>query len=81
MQSLPNSAVPLALVGPVLKVGSGYAFDTWTVQDGLSSCLPYRRLDDARYGRTATIRHIGQHAIDCTTRDEFVALVGRRDLQ
>ena len=81
MQSFLNSDGPLALVGPVLKVGNGYAFDTWTETQGLLSCAPYRRLDDARYGRTATMRHIGRHAVDCATRDEFVALVERRSLQ
>ena len=81
MQRLLNSDGPPALVGPVLKIGNGYAFDTWTETQGLLSCAPYRRLDDARYGRTATMRHIGRHAVDCATRDEFVALVARRSLQ
>ena len=81
MHSFPNSDAQLALIGPVLKVGNGYAFDTWTKAEGFSSCTPYRRLDDARYGRTATMRHIGEHAVDCATSDEFVALAARRSLQ
>jgi hypothetical protein len=61
----------LVLIGPVLSVGGGYAFDTWTPQDGLLSCSPYRRFEDARYGRTATIRNVSGRAIDCETHDEF----------
>lgn len=80
-----SQAIAHALIGPILFVRGGYAFDTWTPSEGLSSCAPYRRIDDARYGRKSIIRRIGTGAVDCATHDEFAAQIsdtmrkGRRD--
>jgi len=43
------------VVGPVLTRPGGYAFDIWTVEDGISHGYVYRRLEDARYARDAAI--------------------------
>ena len=43
------------LVGPILATAGGYAFDTWTVEQGTSPGYVYRRLEDAHYARKTII--------------------------
>jgi hypothetical protein len=66
-----------AVIGPVLKRGDGYVFDTWMPGRGLSRGYPYRRIEDAIYARNATIWRLGRdrtlNATVCQTLDEFVA--------
>jgi hypothetical protein len=64
------------VVGPVLTREGGYAFDSWTPEDGLSRGYIYRRIDDAQYARTVEVRsrnkrYAGQ-TVACSTMDEFV---------
>jgi hypothetical protein len=63
------------VVGPVLTREGGYAFDSWTPEDGLSHGYVYRRIEDARYVRNFEIRsrtkeYVG-HTVACSTVDEF----------
>ena len=44
------------MVGPVLKVDGGYAFDTWTAADGPVRGYAYRRIEDAIYARNSALR-------------------------
>ena len=44
-----------AVVGPILARPGGYAFDIWTVVDGVRRGYVYRRFEDARYARNAAI--------------------------
>ncbi len=63
------------VVGPVLKREGGYAFDSWTPQDGLSRGYIYRRIEDAYYARNIEIRWrnkgYASHIVACCTVDEF----------
>ena len=43
------------LVGPILARAGGYAFDTWTVEQGTSPGYVYRRLEDAHHARKTII--------------------------
>jgi hypothetical protein len=52
---LRKGSVMGGLVGPVLARAGGYAFDTWTVEDGVSRGYVYRRIEDARHARKAAI--------------------------
>jgi hypothetical protein len=66
------------LVGPVLSVDGGYAFATWSADQGLTACRPYRRFEDARYGRTATMRDGSAQTVGFDTSGEFVAMIEQR---
>ena len=44
------------VVGPVLTRKSGYAFDCWTPEQGLSPGYTYGRVEDAHYARNVEIR-------------------------
>ena len=37
------------VIGPVLTRARGYAFDSWTPEDGLTRGEVYRRIEDAYY--------------------------------
>ena len=65
------------VIGPILTRDGGYAFDSWTLEEGLSRGYPYRRIEDAHYARKAEIRshsraHGGQMAA-CSTLAEFTS--------
>jgi hypothetical protein len=71
------------VVGPILTKQGGYAFDTWTPEEGLSCGYAYRRIEDAHYARNAEIspRKRGRPlaALACNTLDEFTSAVAERD--
>jgi hypothetical protein len=65
------------VVGPVLTRGGGYAFDSWTPEEGLRRGYTYRRVEDAHYARNAEIRcrdrGYSENTVACTTVDEFAS--------
>jgi hypothetical protein len=67
------------VVGPVLTRKSGYAFDCWTPEQGLSVGYTYRRVEDAHYARNVEIRSRqkdrSDETIACNTVDAFVRLM------
>jgi hypothetical protein len=54
------------VVGPVLARPGGYAFDTWTAEDGARSGYVYCRIEDTYYARDAAINSA---VIDCDLID------------
>jgi hypothetical protein len=64
------------VIGPVLRRGDGFAFDTWSAGRGVTRSYPYHRIDQAYYARNAEIKASVQSrplaAIVCQTLDEFV---------
>lgn len=66
------------VVGPIVIRGGGYAFDSWTCEEGLSRGYSYRRIEDAHYARNVEIRSRKEgdsdHMIACNTVDDFVRL-------
>ena len=65
------------VVGPVVTRDGGYAFDSWTPEEGVSRGYTYRRVEDAHYARNVEIRslkreHAGLMAA-CSTVDEFTS--------
>jgi hypothetical protein len=64
------------VVGPVLTRAGGFAFDSWTAEDGLSCGYVYRRIADAYYARKFEIQARSRGAtvdtVACSTLDEFV---------
>jgi hypothetical protein len=64
------------ILGPVLTREGGYAFDSWTPEQGLSRGYVYRRIDDAYYARKAETRfpsnEYAGRIVPCNTVDEFV---------
>jgi hypothetical protein len=67
------------VVGPVLTRNGGYAFDSWTPEQGLSPGYTYDRVEDAHYARKVEIRSpkegCSHKAIACSTVDEFLRLM------
>jgi hypothetical protein len=65
------------VIGPILTRDGGYAFDSWTPEEGLSRGYAYSRIEDAHYARKAEIRSrmrgYGDHMVACSTMDEFTA--------
>jgi len=65
------------VIGPILRRGHGYGFDTWTACKGMTRGYPYHRIEDAHYARNAEIRAFAQGrgaaAIVCQTLDDFTA--------
>ena len=63
------------VVGPVVTRKGGYAFDCWTLEEGLSRGYTYDRIEDARYARKAEIRSTNKgyasRIVACSTVDEF----------
>jgi len=62
-------------IRPVLTRERGYAFDSWTPEDGLTRGYVYRRIEDAYYARNFEIRVHGESTagdlVACATVDEF----------
>jgi hypothetical protein len=70
---------PMQIVlGPVVARKGGYAFDCWTLEEGLSRGYAYDRIEDAHYARNVEIRSRNNRSSDqtigCSTVDEFVRL-------
>lgn len=75
------------VVGPVLERPNGYAFYTWTVENGVSRGYLYRRVEDASYARKVIVdravsKYSGATPVGdvrtCRTLEEFmVELVER----
>jgi hypothetical protein len=74
-----------AVVGPILARPGGYAFDIWTVVDGVRRGYAYRRIEDARYARNAAIedamvedaepgglKPLAEVSV-CSTLDQFIS--------
>ena len=65
------------VIGPILMRDGGYAFDSWTPDEGLSRGYSYHRIEDAHYARKAEIRYCtrahGGHMAACSTVDEFTS--------
>jgi hypothetical protein len=66
-----------AVVGPIVTREGGYAFDSWTPEDGLSRGYSYRRVEDAHYARKVEIRSRSRRSagpmVACGTVDEFTS--------
>lgn len=67
----------ILIVGPVVRRGDVYVFDTWTPEAGLRSGFPYGRIEDACYARKAMLRDEGSatglSVIACATLDAVEA--------
>ena len=65
-------------IGPVLTRDKGYAFDSWTSEEGLPRGYTYRIIEDAHYARKFDIRRSVKDGSDrmvaCNTVDEFMQL-------
>jgi len=65
------------VVGPIVTRDGGFAFDSWTPQNGLSRGYSYRRIEDAHYARRVEIKsRITRNSgpmIACGTVDEFAS--------
>jgi hypothetical protein len=67
-----NSVSGNAAVGPLLKRGAAYVFDTWSSSEGRRSGFSYGRIEDAYYARNAAIRAAAHGTLICQTEDEFL---------
>ena len=71
------------VVGPILMKEGCYAFDLWTLEEGLSRGYAYRRIEDAHYARNVEIRSRGRGrsgpAVACSTLDEFISALAERE--
>jgi hypothetical protein len=67
----------MMIIGPVLALEGGYAFDTWTESHGRKPGFAYRRIDDAYYARNfelaSKLRGNGPGALCCNTLADFMA--------
>ncbi len=61
------------VIGPILRRGCGYGFDTWSAAGSLKPGYPYRRIEDAQYAWKAAIKEHSSLAVVCETHDEFIA--------
>ena len=63
------------VVGPIVTRHGGFAFDSWTPENGLSRGYSYRRIEDAHYARKAEIRSCAsaRPMLACSTVDEFTS--------
>jgi hypothetical protein len=72
-----------AVVGPILLKEGGYAFDLWTLKEGLSRGYAYRCVEDAHYARNTEIRSHRRArpglTLACNTLDEFISAVAERE--
>jgi hypothetical protein len=63
------------LLGPIVSRNGGFAFDTFTNAVGTTPGFTYRRVEQAKYDRNATMlglrRASGFVTIACETVDEF----------
>jgi hypothetical protein len=73
-----------ALVGPIILKEGGYAFDSWTPEEGLSRGYAYRRIEDAHYARNVELksrrRGWSDPAVACGTLDEFALAIAKREV-
>jgi hypothetical protein len=64
------------VVGPVLTRKGGFAFDSWTPEEGLSRGYIYNRVEKAHYAHKFEVRSRGTGGVGrpvaCSTVDEFV---------
>ena len=70
------------VVGPILMKQGCYAFDLWTLEEGLSRGYAYHRVEDAHYARNVEIksrRRQPDTAVVCATLDEFTTAVTERE--
>jgi hypothetical protein len=69
------------VVGPIVTKDGGFAFDSWTSDQGLSRGYSYRRIEDAHYARNVEIRsRAGSFAgpmVACSTLDEFSSMLAK----
>ncbi|HMD62708.1 MAG TPA: hypothetical protein VKF83_01880 [Stellaceae bacterium] len=70
------------VVGPIVTRDGGFAFDSWTPEEGLSRGYCYGRIEDAHYARKVEIRsRAGRFAgpmMACSTIDEFTSALAKR---
>jgi hypothetical protein len=63
------------ILGPILTRRGGYAFDSWTFEEGLRHGYVYRRIEDAYYARNSEIKCLrknpSDHPVACSTVEEF----------
>jgi hypothetical protein len=63
------------LLGPIVSRNGGFAFDTFTDATGITPGFTYRRVEQAKYDRNATLlglhRASGVVTVACETVDEF----------
>jgi hypothetical protein len=73
-----------AVVGPIVTREGGYAFDSWTPEEGLSRGYSYRRIEDAHYARKVEIRSGVRGSagpmLACSTIDEFTSALAKHPL-
>jgi hypothetical protein len=73
-----------AVVGPIVTREGGYAFDSWTPEEGLSRGYSYRRVEDAHYARKVEIRSrikgFAGPIVACSTVDEFASALAERQI-
>lgn len=66
-------------VGPIVAREGGYAFDSWTAEEGLSRGFSYRRIEDAHYARNVEIRSRAAGfegpMVACSTVAEFTSVL------
>jgi hypothetical protein len=69
------------VVGPVVTRDGGFAYDSWTLERGLSRGYSYRRVEDAHYARKVQIRSgtgsIAGPMVACSTIDEFSSVLAQ----
>ena len=69
------------VVGPIVTRDGGFAFDSWTPDQGLSRGYSYRRIEDAHYARKVEIRSRARTFADpmvaCSTLDEFSSVLAK----
>jgi hypothetical protein len=70
------------VVGPIVIRDGGFAFDSWTPDQGLSRGYSYRRIEDAHYARKVEIRSralsFAGPMVACSTLDEFSSVLANR---
>jgi hypothetical protein len=78
------------VVGPVLPRPGGYAFDTWTWEDGLSLGYVYHRIEDAHQAAINRAMVEGNIVEDpesldevciCSTLDQFMVEIIERGVR
>jgi hypothetical protein len=71
------------VVGPVLSREGGFAFDSWTPEEGIARGYTYRGIDDAYYARNVELKsrkkgYSDRLVVACITVDE-IRRVNRND--
>jgi hypothetical protein len=69
------------VVGPIVTRDGGFAFDSWTPENGLSRGYSYWRIEDANYARKVEIRScatsVAGPMVACSTLDEFTSALAK----